>query len=110
MCNDCTAPDDKPDPASNPEEYADWLFDSVSSTLRDRPGVGSWARPSSRATKDQLRDCLDQGAHAYRRLLLDLVSSDSRFDELHEWIMSGRSLPDPWRKHYVPRHGAHENE
>lgn len=95
--------DERPDPVSAPEAHADWLFDVVSGNLRDRPEPGAWTSPPSRATKAELRDLVDQAAHAYRRLRLDLVAADASFDELHEWIMCGKPLPGPWRKRYVPR-------
>ncbi|XKK37355.1 hypothetical protein HFP72_21075 [Nocardiopsis sp. ARC36] len=94
--------DDIPDPARDPEEFADYLFDAVSGTLRDRPEAGAWATPPSRATKADLRAALNQAAEEYADLRRSLVESDEAFDGLHEWLMDGNPLPDPWRKHFVP--------
>lgn len=106
MCGESRFPDDRPDPITRPEEYADHLFDVVSGNLRDRPQPGVWASPPSRATKAELWDYVDEAVNAYRRLRLDLVAADAKFDELHEWITAGNALPAPWRKNYVPREDA----
>ncbi len=103
VCEHFTEPDDRPDPVSAPEQYADHLFDVVSGNLRDRPERVGWSSPPDRATEAELWDFVEQAAHAYRCLRLDLVAADAKFDELHEWIVSGRPLPAPWRKRYVPR-------
>ncbi|MEE2039112.1 hypothetical protein Q8791_18010 [Nocardiopsis sp. CT-R113] len=70
-----------PFPPETAEERADELFDDVSGKLRDRP--------ESRSTKAQLR------AH--------LESADAAFQALHDWVMAGNPLPDPWRRFYEPR-------
>lgn len=108
MCDHVTDPGDRPDPVSAPEQYADHLFDVVSGNLRDRPEPAGWSSPPAWATKAELWEFVEQAAHAYRCLRLDLVAADAKFDELHEWIMSGRPLPAPWRKRYVPRGDGEE--
>lgn len=75
-----------PLPIETAEDHADELFDNVSGALRNRP--------ESRATKAELR------AH--------LESADAAFQALHDWIMAGNPLPDPWRRLYAPRDGAHD--
>jgi hypothetical protein len=92
-----------PDPFKEPEKYADFLFDEVSGTLRDRPEPGKWADVPSRATKADLRDALEAARADFLALRRDLVASDSRFDALHTWISTGSPLPEPWRRHYVRR-------
>jgi hypothetical protein len=89
---------DAPDPVGQPEAYADYLFDSVSAVLRDRPEAGKWSRPSSRATKADLVVAVSDGRRDFQALRRDLVGADTAFDALHEWIASGGPLPGPWRK------------
>lgn len=101
MTNEDTGP--LPDPERDPEGFADFLFDVVSGTLRDRPEPGAWASPSSRATKDDLVRMLDEARAAFLDLRRDLLDADAKFDALHLWIMAGRPLPSPWRNHFVSR-------
>jgi hypothetical protein len=91
-----------PDPDKDKEEFADYLFDSVSGTLRDRPEAGAWADPPSRGTKAELREAIARAREEFQNLRRSLVESDSAFDQLHEWIMTGQPLPDPWRKNFAP--------
>lgn len=95
--------DTMPDPERDPEAFADFLFDVVSGTLRDRPEAGEWATPPSRATKDDLVRMLAHARTAFLDLRRDLLDADAKFDALHLWIMAGRPLPSPWRNHYIPR-------
>lgn len=92
---------DVPDPDKDKEGFADYLFDSVSGTLRDRPEAGAWADPPSRATKAELREAIARAREDFQNLRRSLVESDSAFDQLHEWIMTGQPLPDPWRKNFA---------
>ncbi|MFC9086267.1 hypothetical protein [Nocardiopsis dassonvillei] len=96
------AEDEVPDPRRDPEGFADYLFDAVSGNLRERPNAGAWAAPPSRATKAQLRAALVTADEDYKALRRNLVETDAAFDQLHEWLMAGRPLPDPWRKHFRP--------
>jgi hypothetical protein len=103
---DITPDEDMPDPIRDPEGCADWLFDAVSGTLRDRPDAGAWADPSTRATKAELWAHLVQAREDFQSLRRSLVESDAAFDRLHDWITGGMPLPDPWRRKFVPAPGV----
>lgn len=94
--------DEVPEKVSDPEGFADYLFDAVSGTLRDRPEAGAWVDPPLRSTKAELRAFLAQAREDFQALRRSLVESDAAFDELHEWVTDGKPLPDPWRRRYVP--------
>ncbi|MBB6118392.1 hypothetical protein [Nocardiopsis algeriensis] len=98
--------DEAPEKANDPEEFADWLFDTVSETLRERPEAGAWADPPSCATTQELRAFLVQAREDFHALRRSLVKSDAAFDRLHEWVSGGKPLPGPWRRHDVPASGA----
>lgn len=95
-------PPNVPDSDKNKEGFADHLFDSVSSTLRDRPEAGAWADPPSRATEAELREAIAQAREDFQNLQRSLVETDLAFEQLHVWIMTGQPLPGPWRKNFVP--------
>lgn len=103
MCEHFTEPSDRPDPMPVPEQYPGHLSTVVSENLRNRPEPGQWASPPDQATKVELWEFADQTAYAYHRRRLALGTADAKFDELHEWVMSGRPLPALWRERHVPR-------
>ncbi|GHD34142.1 hypothetical protein [Nocardiopsis kunsanensis] len=98
-----TEPDDTPGPAPAPAQHAGRPAGAVAENLRDHPGPGRRVSPPGRTTGVELWEFADRSAYAYHCFRTDLVAADAELDRIHEWVMSGRSLPGPWREHCLPR-------